>query len=98
MWLILTHDLLATAAAVVASFFIRFEGAGLAERWRFLTILLPVFVVYSGFVYRFFGLDKAKWRFTSLPELNNIFNNLSCEHILWLSTPVLPALSTRSWP
>jgi O-antigen biosynthesis protein WbqV len=72
MWLILTHDLLATAAAVVASFFIRFEGAGLAERWRFLTILLPVFVVYSGFVYRFFGLDKAKWRFTSLPDLYNI--------------------------
>ena len=34
MWLILAHDLLATAAAVVASFFIRFEEAGLAERWR----------------------------------------------------------------
>ena len=31
MWLILVHDLLATAAAVVASFFIRFEEGGLAE-------------------------------------------------------------------
>jgi len=30
MWLILAHDLLATAAAVIASFFIRFEEAGLA--------------------------------------------------------------------
>src|SRR6266852_3827664 len=72
MWLILAHDLLATAAAVVASFFVRFEGAGLAERWRFLAVLLPVFVLYSGPVYGFFGLYKAKWRFTSLPDLYNI--------------------------
>src|ERR1700737_4108396 len=72
MWLILAHDLLATAAAVVASFFIRFEGAGLAERWQSLAILLPVFILYSGLVYSFFGLYKAKWRFTSLPDLSNI--------------------------
>src|SRR5436309_400022 len=72
MWLILAHDLLATAAAVVASFFIRFEGGGLAERWEPLVILLPAFVVYSGFVYAISGLYKAKWRFTSLPDLYNI--------------------------
>src|SRR5260221_8212220 len=72
MWLILTHDLLATAAAVVASFFIRFEEAGLIERWRFLAVLLPAFVLYSGFVYFFSDLYKAKWRFTSLPDLFNI--------------------------
>src|SRR5258708_17698057 len=72
MWLILAHDLLATAAAVVASFFIRFEEGGLAERWRFLAILLPAFVVYSGFIYGVSGLYKAKWRFTSLPDLFNI--------------------------
>jgi len=51
MWLILAHDLLVTATAVVASFFIRFEETGLIERWRFLAIVLPAFVVYSGFVY-----------------------------------------------
>jgi O-antigen biosynthesis protein WbqV len=72
MWLILVHDLLATAAAVVASFFIRFEEAGLAGRWRLLAILLPAFVVYAGFVYGFSGLYKSKWRFTSLPDLYNI--------------------------
>ena len=72
MWLILAHDLLATAAAVVASFFIRFEEAGLGERWRILAILLPVFVLYSGLVYGFCDLYKAKWRFTSLPDLYNI--------------------------
>src|SRR5262249_60307886 len=72
MWLILAHDLLATAAAVVASFFIRFEEAGITERWRFLVIFLPAFVVYSGFIYGVSGLYKAKWRFTSLPHLFNI--------------------------
>jgi FlaA1/EpsC-like NDP-sugar epimerase len=72
MWLILIHDLLATAAAVVASFFIRFEEGGLAERWQLLTVLLPPFILYSGFIYGFSGLYKAKWRFTSLPDLFNI--------------------------
>jgi FlaA1/EpsC-like NDP-sugar epimerase len=72
MWLILAHDLLATAAAVVASFFIRFEEVGVTERWRLLVFLLPAFVVYSGLVYVFSGLYKAKWRFTSLPDLFNI--------------------------
>src|SRR5215813_12414866 len=72
MWLILIHDLLATAAAVVASFFIRFEEGGLAERWQLLTVLLPPFILYSAFVYGFSGLYKAKWRFTSLPDLYNI--------------------------
>jgi FlaA1/EpsC-like NDP-sugar epimerase len=72
MWLILAHDLLATAAAVVASFFIRFEAGGLVERWRLLAVLLPGFVLYAGFVYGFSGLYKSKWRFTSLPDLYNI--------------------------
>src|SRR5207247_4494387 len=72
MWLILAHDLVATAAAVVASFFIRFEEVGFTERWRLLVILLPCFVVYSGLVYVFSDLYKSKWRFTSLPDLFNI--------------------------
>ncbi|MFL6798315.1 MAG: SDR family NAD(P)-dependent oxidoreductase [Xanthobacteraceae bacterium] len=72
MWLILAHDMLATAAAVVGAFFIRFEGAGLTERWRGLLMLLPLFMLYSAFVYGFCGLYRAKWRFTSLPDLSNI--------------------------
>jgi FlaA1/EpsC-like NDP-sugar epimerase len=72
MWLILAHDLLATAAAVVASFFIRFEDQGLAERWRLLVVILPLFVIYAAFVYGYFGLYKTKWRFISLPDLFNI--------------------------
>ena len=72
MWLILAHDLLATAAAVLAAFFIRFEDSFLAERWRLLLIMLPPFVVYAGFVYGYFGLYKTKWRFISLPDMFGI--------------------------
>jgi O-antigen biosynthesis protein WbqV len=72
MGLILAHDLIVTAVAVLASFYIRFEGAGLAARWPALIVMLPVFVVYAGLVYAMFGLFKAKWRFTSLPDFMNI--------------------------
>ncbi len=72
MGLILAHDLIATAAAVLASFYIRFEDAGLAPRWPLLMIVLPAFVAYAGVVYAFFGLFKVKWRFTSLPDLMTI--------------------------
>ena len=72
MWLILLNDLLATGAALVVSFVIRFEDARLTERWQLLLTLLPAFAAYSGLVYGFFGLYKPKWRFTSLPELYNI--------------------------
>ena len=72
LWLILAHDLLATAAAVLASFFIRFEEYGLVERWRLLLLVLPLFVLFAGLVYAFFDIYKAKWRFTSLPELYNL--------------------------
>jgi len=72
MGLILAHDLIATAVAVLASFYIRFEGAGLAERARVLIIMLPAFVAYAGVVYAIFGLFKPKWRFASLPDFMNI--------------------------
>ena len=70
--LILTHDLVATVAAVLAAFYIRFETPGLAERWNLLLLLLPGFVLYSAGVFSIFGLFKNKWRFTSLPDVMNI--------------------------
>jgi len=72
MGLILAHDLIATAVAIVASFYIRFEGAGLAVRWPVLIVMLPAFVAYAGLVFAVLGLFKAKWRFTSLPDFMNI--------------------------
>ena len=46
-YLIVAHDLLATVLAIVASFFIRFEDTGLAERVDGLIRFLPGFVVYA---------------------------------------------------
>src|SRR3954465_1240087 len=75
--LIVAHDLIATAVAILASFFIRFEDTGLAERLGGLMHFLPGFVVYAGFIYFLFGLHASKWRFTSLPDLFNIARAVS---------------------
>ena len=71
--LVILHDMVATAAAVLASFYIRFEDVGLAERFHSLLIIIPPFVVYASIVYRVFHLYQSKWRFASLPDLWNIF-------------------------
>ena len=70
--LIIVHDLVATAVAIVASFFIRFELPGLTERIDGLILFLPVFILYAGAVYYVFRLYAGKWRFASLPDLYNI--------------------------
>jgi len=84
--LILAHDLLATAAAIIVTFYIRFEGPGLAQRKDLLIAVLPAFLVYAGAVYAFFQLYKTKWRFASLPDLYNIFRAVT---VLALSLLVL---------
>jgi FlaA1/EpsC-like NDP-sugar epimerase len=71
-WMIVAHDLLATALAILASFFVRFEETGLATRLDWLLIVVPGFLAYAAVVYFAFGLHNVKWRFTSLPDLRNI--------------------------
>ena len=71
--LIILHDLLATAAAVLVTFFMRFEGAVLSEKLRGLEKFLPVFLAYAALVYFILGLHRNKWRFTSVPDLYNLF-------------------------
>jgi FlaA1/EpsC-like NDP-sugar epimerase len=71
--LVVVHDLVATAAAVLASFYLRFETDGLMARLDGLYLVLPLFLVYAAVVYQLFGLYKGKWRFASLPDLSNIF-------------------------
>jgi len=69
-WMIVAHDLLATIAALLATFLLRFEGRELAARldpW-----LLTGIVVYAGVVYFILGLHGPKWRFTSLLEFSRI--------------------------
>jgi O-antigen biosynthesis protein WbqV len=70
--LVVAHDLLMTAAAVIAAFYIRFEDVGLIERREALFLFLPGFVVYAGIIYYLFHLYQSKWRFASLPDLMNI--------------------------
>lgn len=84
--LIVAHDLLATAAAILAALYLRFETDGLAERADLLVYIVPALVVYAGIVYHFFHLDDAKWRFASLPDLTNIFKSAT---VLALSLLVL---------
>jgi FlaA1/EpsC-like NDP-sugar epimerase len=71
-WLIVAHDLVATAAALVATFYIRFEDERLEARLEWLPALLVGFVAYAAVVFFLFRLHEAKWRFTSLPELSRI--------------------------
>jgi O-antigen biosynthesis protein WbqV len=70
--LIALYDALATAFAVLASFYLRFESGGLMERLPLLLRILPWFVLLSVVVCYVFKLTTTKWRFISLPDLLNI--------------------------
>ena len=70
--LVIIHDLVATAAALLASFYLRFEEAGLNDRLGGLKIALPCLLAYAMLVYWYFDLYRSKWRFASLPDLANI--------------------------
>src|SRR6202163_4438782 len=70
--LIATHDALATTLAVLASFYLRFEGELLSDRLPLLLRILPFFVAFSVIVCYLFNLTTTKWRFISLPDALNI--------------------------
>ncbi len=84
--LIVTHDALATAFALLASFYLRFEGGLLTERLPLLLGILPWFVLFSVIICYLFNLTTAKWRFTSLPDALNI---LRVSAVLTLTLVVL---------
>jgi FlaA1/EpsC-like NDP-sugar epimerase len=71
--LIATHDALATTLAVLASFYLRFEGEAFFDRLPLLLRILPYFVAFSVVVCYLFHLTTTKWRFISLPDALNIF-------------------------
>src|SRR4249919_1573880 len=71
--IIATHDAFATAVALFASFYLRFEGGeGYFIRLPLLLQVLPYFVAFSVLVCYFFNLTTTKWRFISLPDALNI--------------------------
>ncbi|MPZ40954.1 MAG: SDR family NAD(P)-dependent oxidoreductase [Rhizobiales bacterium] len=70
--LTILHDVIVTAVAILAAFFLRFETDGLLERREELLVFLPLFLIYAGLVYWRFRLYRSKWRFASLPDTGNI--------------------------
>ena len=71
--LIAAHDALATALALFASFYLRFEGGDLFyDRVPLLLHILPYFIVFSVVVCYVSHLTTMKWRFISLPDALNI--------------------------
>ena len=71
------HDLVASAAAIVLTFTFRFSGPTLTPRLEALPLLLPPFLIFAGLVYAWFGLYRTKWRFASLPDLAGIVRAVS---------------------
>src|ERR1700675_783421 len=70
--LIAVHDALATTLAVLASFYLRFEGEAFFDRLPLLLRILPYFIAFSVVVCYVFNLTTTKWRFISLPDALNI--------------------------
>ena len=70
--LIATHDALATAAALFAAFFLRFDGELFWSRVPLLLQMMPYFIAFSVVVSYLFKLTTTKWRFISLPDALNI--------------------------
>jgi FlaA1/EpsC-like NDP-sugar epimerase len=72
-YLIVAHDVVATAAATILTFVIRFDDFRLAVKLPPLLMFLPIFLVFAAGVYFTLKLHQSKWRFTSVPDLYNIF-------------------------
>ena len=71
--LIALHDALATTAALVVSFYLRFEGGdAFFDRLPVLFRFLPYYIVISVVVCYASNLTTTKWRFISLPDALNI--------------------------
>jgi FlaA1/EpsC-like NDP-sugar epimerase len=72
-FLIAAHDVIATALAFFAAFYLRFEGgAAFYDRVPLLLRILPYFLAFSVAVAYVFNLTTTKWRFISLPDALNI--------------------------
>src|SRR6202007_2171498 len=72
-FLIAVHDIVATALALLAAFYLRFDGSELFyDRLPLLLRILPYFLLFSLVVCYVFNLTTTKWRFISLADGLNI--------------------------
>jgi FlaA1/EpsC-like NDP-sugar epimerase len=69
--LIVLHDLVMTAAALLLALALRFEEPFLTQRLAYWRYAIP-FVACAGLIYYVFRLYRSKWRFASLPDLMGI--------------------------
>jgi O-antigen biosynthesis protein WbqV len=72
MGLVLLIDLILSVLAVLASFYLRFEGFGLQQREHLLFSILPFFAGYAAIVFLIIKPYRTQWRFTSLFDLTVI--------------------------
>src|SRR6516164_7265979 len=87
--LIVVHDLVATALAIMATLYVRFgdgQNGGLDDRYPWLAIILPCYVAYAGLIYWYFHLYLGKCRFASLIDLGN---RVLCFSLIAISLLVL---------
>ena len=71
-YLIMLHDVIAAAAAILVTLVMRFDTDVLLGKLPGLEVFLPLFLVYAAAVFFFFKLHQSKWRFTSIPDVFNI--------------------------
>jgi FlaA1/EpsC-like NDP-sugar epimerase len=76
-FMIAFHDAIATTLALLASFYLRFEGESFDERLPLLLRILPWFVAFSVVVCYTLKLTTTKWRFISLPDAMNVLRAAS---------------------
>lgn len=70
--LIAIHDALASAVALLLSYYLRFDGAPPIGPAPLLFLIVPCFVTLSVVVCYLFDLTTSKWRFVSIPDVFNI--------------------------
>lgn len=71
-FLIALHDVIVSVAAVVLSFYLRFEESALVDRLPVLLNILPYFAILTVIVCYACHLTTTKWRFVSFPDFLNI--------------------------
>ncbi|MCW5693225.1 MAG: polysaccharide biosynthesis protein [Pseudolabrys sp.] len=71
-YLIMLHDVIAAAAAILVTLIMRFDTDVLLRKLPGLEVFLPLFLVYAAAIFFFFKLHQSKWRFTSIPDVFNI--------------------------
>ena len=66
------HDLVVVSIAWFGAYWLRFNLGNTPESYLQALETLPVVVIIHGIVFRYLGLHRGLWRFTSLPDLLRI--------------------------